>query len=265
MTANVESVIEQYFLLPAGDRPLQCKVVAQHITTFTEVILVLDWGNTQNKEVYEAYDSAIDLLAQLGEFLIEFIDSKHVQSILKNTFGFYETEFEILITALSLSDKLSFAQKLEGIIKMMPSPNRLVKAAIVDALLDLKDEFPADIGILQSHLVMYSSEHEPDEYIRLYAKTALDELTTCCIIKLNKEDSEAFLKLLENPPLPNEALMKAAARYKATIASEDNIPAAKKPPTLEELMEKVTPENTHPEVDWGSDVGLERWWEDEAK
>jgi hypothetical protein len=265
MTVNIESLIEQYFLLPADNRPSQCRAVVQHVTTFTEIILVLGWGNTQNKEVYEAYDSAIDLLAQLGELLVKFINSKHVQSILENTFGFYETEFEILITALSLSDKHSFTQKLEGLIKMMPTPNRLVKVAIVDALLNLKDEFPADIGILQSHLIMYSSEHEPDEYIRLYAKTALDELTTSCVTKLNKEDSEAFLKVLQNPPLPNEALMKTAAHYKARIISEDNRPAARKPPTLEKLMEKVTPENTHPEVDWGSDVGLERWWDNEAK
>jgi hypothetical protein len=263
MTVNIESRIEQYFLFPLGDRPSQCEAVAQNITTFEEIVLVLGWGNTQNKEIYEAYDSAVNLLAHLGNLVLKFINSKHIQSILKNTFGFYEIELEILITALSLSDKLSFSQKLEGIVKMMPSPNRLVKAAIVDALLNLKDEFPADIGILQSHIIMYSSEHETDEYIRLYAKTALDELTSSCVLKFNKKDSEAFLKVLQNPPLPNEALMKAAAYYKTTIVSENNKLAARKPPTLEELMENVTPENIHPETDWGSDVGLERWWEDE--
>jgi hypothetical protein len=33
-------------------------------------------------------------------------------------------------------------------------------------------------------------------------------------------------------------------------------------PTLEELVEKITPENTHEEIDWGRPVGQERWWEE---
>jgi len=33
--------------------------------------------------------------------------------------------------------------------------------------------------------------------------------------------------------------------------------------SLDELLSKVTPENIHPEVDWGSPVGKERFWEDE--
>ena len=28
-------------------------------------------------------------------------------------------------------------------------------------------------------------------------------------------------------------------------------------PTLDELLDRVTPENSHPEVDWGPDVGAE--------
>ena len=29
--------------------------------------------------------------------------------------------------------------------------------------------------------------------------------------------------------------------------------------TLEQLLEGITPENRHPETDWGPDVGNERW------
>lgn len=31
-----------------------------------------------------------------------------------------------------------------------------------------------------------------------------------------------------------------------------------KPITLEDLVSRITPENRHPEVDWGPDVGRER-------
>jgi hypothetical protein len=265
MTVNIESLIEKYFLLPAGDRPSQCKAVAQHINTFEEIVFILNWVDTQNNEINEVHDSAVDLLAHLGGLLIEFINCKPITTLLTRNHWFYEEELSILIKSLSLTTQLGFKQKIEGFVKLMRSNRRVVKAAIVDALLDLKDEFPADIGILQSHLIMYSSEYESDEYIRVYAKTALDELTASCILKLNKEDSEAFLNVLENPPLPNEALMKAAARYKAAIVSEHHQSTTTKPPTLAELMENVSPENMHPETDWGSDVGLERWWEDEDK
>ena len=37
-------------------------------------------------------------------------------------------------------------------------------------------------------------------------------------IKLNREDSEAFVEALLNPPLPNEALLAAALLYKETIS-----------------------------------------------
>jgi antitoxin MazE len=36
------------------------------------------------------------------------------------------------------------------------------------------------------------------------------------------------------------------------------VPAAKKY-TLEELVSKITPENRHPETDWGPPVGKEVW------
>jgi antitoxin component of MazEF toxin-antitoxin module len=30
-------------------------------------------------------------------------------------------------------------------------------------------------------------------------------------------------------------------------------------PSLEELLRQVTPENRHPEIDWGPPVGAEEW------
>lgn len=34
-------------------------------------------------------------------------------------------------------------------------------------------------------------------------------------------------------------------------------------PTLDELIARITPENIHPEMDWGPDVGKERWWDED--
>ena len=32
--------------------------------------------------------------------------------------------------------------------------------------------------------------------------------------------------------------------------------------TLEDMLEGVTPDNVHPETDWGPDVGRERWYDE---
>lgn len=47
-----------------------------------------------------------------------------------------------------------------------------------------------------------------------------EEKSNVPFITLNKEDGEAFMKTLLNPPEPNEALLKAAKRYKEIIEGE---------------------------------------------
>jgi hypothetical protein len=50
-----------------------------------------------------------------------------------------------------------------------------------------------------------TAEQEPEEEITFYEESP---------IQLSPRDQERLLELLENPPPPNEALLKAAARYK---------------------------------------------------
>lgn len=50
---------------------------------------------------------------------------------------------------------------------------------------------------------------------------------------------------------PNERLPENAS-VEVTPVPEDEL-------TLEQLLDGITPENCHPETDWGPDVGKERW------
>ncbi len=50
-----------------------------------------------------------------------------------------------------------------------------------------------------------------------------------------------------------------AAREHFQENGEVEVTAARKRPTLEELVEGITDENRHEETDWGPDVGNERW------
>jgi antitoxin component of MazEF toxin-antitoxin module len=52
--------------------------------------------------------------------------------------------------------------------------------------------------------------------------------------------------------IPPEERLKENAPVEVTPLPEDDL-------TLEQLLEGITPENRHPETDWGPDVGKERW------
>jgi hypothetical protein len=171
---NIEYVISEYFLLSPSDRPTQCKDVANNITTVDDIMLVLAWGN--DREIQESYDSAVDLLAQCGEILLNFIDTEFVRGILRRNLFIYEEELSMLTKGIALSDDLSFQKKMEGITKLMSSSRRVIKAAIIDALSHIKDQTNADDLTIRSHLTEFSSDNEPDQYIRQYAKNELIEL-----------------------------------------------------------------------------------------
>jgi hypothetical protein len=83
------------------------------------------------------------------------------------------------------------------------------------------------------------------------------------LAKLSVEDQEAYHakhnRLTEQSKKSFEAFKKEVER---TVTKVSNQPSdGKKSPTLEELMEGVTPENIHPETNWGHPIGQEIWWE----
>ena len=115
------------------------------------------------------------MLRCCSEVLIKTITSKPITNLLERDATTYENELEILITSISLADRIPVSKRWEVITRLNPSSRRLVKAAIIDALGSLKDEVKP--GALTDCLAVFSGETEPDEYIRQYAKNALEALT----------------------------------------------------------------------------------------
>ena len=58
-----------------------------------------------------------------------------------------------------------------------------------------------------------------------------------------------------------QAKVKKGSRIKLTVEKNRLVmePIEKKPVTLKELLAGVTPENIHPETDWGKPMGKEIW------
>ncbi|MGA9379773.1 MAG: DUF1778 domain-containing protein, partial [Phormidium sp.] len=81
------------------------------------------------------------------------------------------------------------------------------------------------IRYCESHQELIKLESDEERYrleekgVSLNASKVIEQHLT---LKLNLEDSEAFVNALLNPPSPNEALKTAALRYKEVMENDTN-------------------------------------------
>lgn len=168
-------LIKEYFLAKSNTRKKLLRFTAKHINSFKSVLKVLDWSI--KKGVQEAYDGAIDLLAECGEILLIVANNRLLDSV-SNTGDVLNTEekeekWEVLIKGIACAQSIDPQQRFDTITKLIPTQKRrLVKAAIIDALLIMENEINTDS--INSYLTRFSSSDEPDDYIQKYAKEALE-------------------------------------------------------------------------------------------
>ena len=168
---NIDLLIKGYFLADPSNRPIQCKYIGRLLNSVEGILLVLDWS--RKKTVKEPYDSAVDLLSKCGKILFKVIDNESITSLFTEDIIAYEEKLEVLITGIAFAHRIPSQERLKAITDLIPSSRRIIKAAIIDALLILQDEISFDI--LKDHLARFLSADELDEYIRQYAKDALEE------------------------------------------------------------------------------------------
>lgn len=168
---NLDFLIKGYFLADPSDRPIQCKFIAKYLNSVKGILLVLDWSRKKN--VKESYDSAVDLLSECGKILLKVIGNEEIRSLFTKDVIAYEEKLEVLITGIAFAHSIPAQERLEVITHLIPSSRRSIKAAIIDALVILQDEVNSDL--LKYHLTRFLSTDELDEYVRQYAKDALEE------------------------------------------------------------------------------------------
>ncbi|MGL5874394.1 MAG: hypothetical protein ACRC2R_18835 [Xenococcaceae cyanobacterium] len=174
--------IENYFSANLNERAKLRQKYAENIKSEKDIFQILKLGNTY--EIQDAYDGAVDLVAEChDEILIKAIDLATHQYLFQASqeqVRAWEKNWEILIKGLSFSSTVPPHEKLSLILRLFLSDGndrltRLMKTAIVDALLNLEDEIGADI--ITTIIERFSSEkRESDEYIRDYAQEAIEDL-----------------------------------------------------------------------------------------
>lgn len=167
----LDSLIQGYFLADPSNRPKQCKNIGRYLNSVEGILLVLDWS--RKKMIKEPYDSAVDLLARCGKILLKVIDNESITDLFTKDIIAYEEKLEVLITGIAFAHSIPPQERLTAITSLIPSSRRVIKAAIIDALLILDDEVSSDI--LKYYLAKFLSTDEIDEYIRQYANDALKE------------------------------------------------------------------------------------------
>lgn len=164
-------LIKGYFLANPSDRPIHCKFIAKRINSLEGILLILDWS--RKKGVKESYDSAVDLLSECGRILLKVISNEAITSLVTKDIIAYEEKLEVLIKGIALAHNIPSSERLKAITDLIPGHRRLIKTAIIDALLTLQDEVDSDL--LQYYLARFLSTDELDEYVRQYAQEALEE------------------------------------------------------------------------------------------
>lgn len=184
-TEDVEFSIRDYFLSKPSDRPALCKSTAAVVTTVANVMLVLDWGS--DGTIKESWDSAIALLSEVGEVLIEAPDSRELKQWKKRGLNLkWEEMMEILVVGLSRSNKIPPHKRLKAVLQLLPEfercHTRSVKSAVIDAVLDLVGQI--DPAIMTNFIIVLMSRAETARSFSQYFREVI----------------ENFKILLTNPP-----------------------------------------------------------------
>lgn len=83
--------------------------------------------------------------------------------------------WEVLIKGIACAYQIPSQERFRVILNLITvSDRRIIKAAIIDALVILADEM--DIQPIQNSISRFASTYEPDLYIRNYAEEALQGL-----------------------------------------------------------------------------------------
>ncbi|WP_013321946.1 hypothetical protein [Gloeothece verrucosa] len=167
-------LIKEYFAYSPYERVKLSKNYARNIKSVDEVFAVLQLGTARG--IKEAYDGATALLAECSTKVLSQTVDKIRRELISNPLAIkkYEDDLEILITAIACSQKISTKKKERLINLFVQHSNRTVKAAIIDAFRILEGEINSEAII--KHLKPFTSDQEPDEYIRRYAEEAISDL-----------------------------------------------------------------------------------------
>ncbi|MBD2692283.1 hypothetical protein [Anabaena catenula] len=166
-------LIKDYFQEHPTKRKALAKNVAKYITSTDTVLEVLDLGTS--RKIREGFDATVMLLAECGNVILSTLNHLSKPSPDNKDLLVLEEKWEILITSMACSSNIPAQKRFDAIVKLIPdSKRRSVKTAIIDALLIMEDEI--DIESIKGQLEYFLSDSEHDEYVKEYAKEAMEDM-----------------------------------------------------------------------------------------
>jgi hypothetical protein len=178
--SDPDFLIREYFLSSPVKRAKLRKLVFQNIKSWLSILAILSWS--RRKEISHAYDGASDLLAECADisFLKDAIQYLETASILTSSINSklssLDDLWEVLIKGIAYAYQIPVEDRYRVISNLFSASNtRIIKAAIIDALVILADEI--NIELIKNSLSQFSSPHEQDLYIRNYAEEAIQEIS----------------------------------------------------------------------------------------
>ncbi len=166
-------LIDHYFQSDPSQRKGRTETIAKHITSTNLILKILKRGTS--RKIPEAFDATVMLLAECGNIIISTLESMpKINNGIKDIF-LLEERWEILIKSIACATHIPAQQRFDAIIKLIPDSNRrLIKTAIIDALLIMEDEI--DSEFIKSQLKHFLSDEEHDNYLKEYAKEAWEDI-----------------------------------------------------------------------------------------
>lgn len=181
--SDPDSLIHCYFFSSSFGRRIHLrKTIAGIINRFNSILKILEFS--RRGDVKDAYDAGVDLLAEFGTLelhdqafqYLEAISHLVEQSSSLKTIRQLEDSWEILAKGISCAYKVPAGERFDLIGKIgMASQRRIVRTAVIDALVNIADDME-DVQPIKNFLSHYTSEREPDAYVRAYAQAALEDL-----------------------------------------------------------------------------------------
>ena len=179
--------IREYFLSSSDITVKTRKNIARNIKSLRPFIEILKW--TVSNKARDAHDKGLDLLTEINDIKLLIDACTYLETTnellmnLNDTKKFFRLDllWEILIKCIAYSHKIPLLERLELLNRLYLTVlgnrainRRIIKASLIDAFMSFSDEISTDS--IEIKIKEFASLSEKDQYIRNYAKEALQEL-----------------------------------------------------------------------------------------
>ncbi|BAU13031.1 hypothetical protein LEP3755_35670 [Leptolyngbya sp. NIES-3755] len=180
--------VRQYFLTYPQTRAKIRGAIAKSFTSVDSLLAIVAFGGNRNLE--DAYDGAVDLLAECSGYLlwntaITLLNLTQASLRYQSRSRIAEQEifWEVLIRGIGCAYHVPAQDRLQMLGQLLAMSSaaeiltrRVVKAAMIDSLRNLADDEGVDKSEIRAYIGLFVIPSERDQYIRTYAEEALEDL-----------------------------------------------------------------------------------------